>query len=143
MQRRVAVVGMPPRIEVVVRAAGVVNNQCTRGGGLLPIYRRVVVLVVLLEDQFALASHQKRIDISVEPVLDILVNCIKGLLREADSRRPSYLPVIRPCRFGERSARECKERRINSPASAFGKGREDFTHPYFSHRDCWPKPCNG
>ena len=78
---------MPPRIEVVVGSAGVVYDQCTRGGGFLPIDRWVVVLVVLLEDQFALASHQERIDISVASALNVLMNCFQGLIREADSRR--------------------------------------------------------
>ena len=81
MQRRIPVVGVPPGIEVVIGPAGVVNDQCARRCGFLPIYRWVVVLVVLLEDQFAVASYQERIDVPIASVLDILMNRLQWLFR--------------------------------------------------------------
>ena len=51
------VIGVPPGVEVVVGSAGVVNDQRARCGRFLPIDRWVLVLVVLLEDEFALAGY--------------------------------------------------------------------------------------
>ena len=60
-----SVIRVPPGIEVVVGAAGVIHHQRAGRGGLFFIEQRVVVFVIGLKDDFSMARDEERVDVAV------------------------------------------------------------------------------
>ena len=60
-----SVIRVPPGVEVVIGAAGVIHHQRAGRGGLFFIDMRVVVLVIGLEDDFPMARDEEGIDVAV------------------------------------------------------------------------------
>ena len=60
-----SVIRVPPGVEVVIGAAGVIHHQRAGRGGLFFVDMRVVVFVLGLEDDFPMARDEEGVDVAV------------------------------------------------------------------------------